>query len=70
MDTHELRKMLLDVFQNSAVEAVQRGFAKQAVAETMLTIGLALLTDAVGREAAARQLAAVSQSMSGQPPAT
>lgn len=68
MDTPELRKMLLDVFQASAVEAVQRGFAKQAVAETMLTISLALLADALGREAAARQLAAISRSMQeGQP---
>jgi hypothetical protein len=55
--------MLLDVFQSSAVDAVRRGFDKKAVADSMLTIALALLADALGKDAAAEHLGAISRSM-------
>lgn len=66
MESPEVRKMLLDVWQRSAVEAVQRGISKRAVADTMLTIALAMLVEAVGKQEAAEQLSQVSKLVSQQ----
>ena len=56
MDSPELRKFLSDVWQKSAVEALQRGVPGQVVAETMLVVAMAMLVEAIGNEAASEQL--------------
>jgi len=56
MDSPELRKFLSDVWQKSAVEALQRGVPGQVVAETMLVVAMAMLVEAIGNEAASAQL--------------
>lgn len=66
MEGPEVRKMLLDVWQRSAVEAVQRGISKRAVADTMLTIALAMLVEAVGKADASEQLAHIGRLVAQQ----
>lgn len=64
MDSHELRKLLHDTWQQSAADAVSRGVTQTAVAETMLSVALMLLTQAKGQQQAAEYLAELSRTMS------
>lgn len=64
LDSPELRKLLHDTWQQTATDAISRGVAPTAVAETMLNVASMLLAHAKGQQQAAEQVAELSRTMS------
>jgi hypothetical protein len=65
-DLPAIRQHLSDHWQTIALDLVKRGFAPQAVFETLTTIGLVGEVELSGKEAVAKKLIAIAERLSEQ----
>lgn len=65
-DLPAIRQQLSDHWQKIALDLVRRGFAPQAVFETLTTIGLVGEVQVSGKEAVAQKLRAIAEHLAEQ----
>ena len=65
-DIPAIREQLSDHWEKIAIDLVKRGFAANAVFETLLTVGLAGHVELQGKDATARKLLSIAQHLSDQ----
>ena len=65
-DIPAIREQLSDHWEKIAIDLVKRGFAANAVFETLLTVGLAGHVELQGKDETARKLLGIAKHLSEQ----